>query len=523
MVLGKLIFVGSFAAAAAGAYLYKDQLIKRYEAFAKSSVRASSEPDFGQLEKDETSEVYLKDSRSFIFSRADEGQTLKLRDSIFVGPASNATLVLADEFGGGRILLAANTVVTLSQAGKKNEIPTLDVRQGEIQIIEAPKPRPVPAARKKSSAKNAASVSIAPLMIVSGTKAVVLDQSLEKAEIKVDAKQELQVTSVSASAIPEKIVDLKQVQAVEVAEKPLAAVIAEIEGTAIPDALAPAPVAPPVAQVSGEETAVLEEERAPASVPETTVAEAELPPPAPVVEEKPKPFVLKKKKEEVQETPEELRQDKLEDKMAESRSLVFDTTEERVEKRKRRFAAKLVLAQRNYDEASEKNSSVDVDLSIEAKHEINEQLEIAAGVEVTAAHATTKSDTGSKAPRPVRTWVELKYHLLADPTRLWRLSLVGGYSYQSSLGTDVWTTYKNVYAPVFGVDAGFRVGAEGYLLLAPRFSWIGSGSYMYIVPATYFWDDSLGVTFGFSDLRLKVSADESGAFRSIGGGMVFKF
>ena len=492
MSFGKLIFVGALAAAAAGAYAFKDQIKKAYDSFAKSSVRTSNEPDFGQLVKAKTSEVYLKDSRSFIFSEADAGQVLKLRDSIFVGPNSNATLVLADEFGGGRILLAANTVVTLSQAGKRNEIPTLDVRQGEIQILEAPKPRP--ARDRKKNGNRGATTSISsevPLMIVSGQRAIVLDKSLENAAIKIDANQEMQV-----SGAPEKMVDMRQVQQIEVAEKPMETVLAEIKEA-------------PISEVASEEApAEIEEQREPASEPEEVTEE-------PVVAQK-------QVKTKPKETPEEIKQEKLEEKISESKSLVFDTTEERVDRRKRRFQAKVQFASRKYDESLESNSSVDVDVGLEATMEIADNMNVTVGAEIMAVNAKA-TENPSSPPRPVKAYAELKYHLMADPSRFWRLSLVGGYSYQSSLGSDIWTTYRSVYAPVLGLDAAFRIRTKSSLLLAPRYSWVDQGSYYFIIPATYYWNDYLGFSLSYSNLSLKISATERGSFTTVGAGAVFRF
>ena len=142
---------------------------KAIKYFHQDSTQASTRGTFATLTAARSSELYLKDARAFIFSRTDSGQNLKLHDCVLVGPKSEATLILSDEFGGGKIQLAANTIITLSRAGRRNEISRIDIKQGEIKILEAPRRSPV---------------SESPgILLTSGESAVVFDEKIKSAEL----------------------------------------------------------------------------------------------------------------------------------------------------------------------------------------------------------------------------------------------------------------------------------------------------------------------------------------------------
>ena len=136
------------------------------------------------------SKVFLKDSTAYIFSKVESSQELKLRDSIFVGPNSTATIILSNEFGGGEIKLAPNTIITLSNAGIQKQFPTLEIKQGDITVVKSES-----TTNRTKTSKN--------IIITSGSKAVLLDKKLNNVKLSINKNKNVNTLIVS-SAEPSK-------------------------------------------------------------------------------------------------------------------------------------------------------------------------------------------------------------------------------------------------------------------------------------------------------------------------------
>lgn len=146
------------------------------------SANQMSQGALAKLESTSQAEIYFKNSKAFIFSQIKSNQELKIRDSIFVGPQSQAKLKFSKDYGGGIILLGPNTIVTLIQMGKANDIPTIELKQGTVKMLQAPEDE------KKI------------VLVTHDLKAVVLNASLESSEVSVSSEEKLVINPVGIPA-----------------------------------------------------------------------------------------------------------------------------------------------------------------------------------------------------------------------------------------------------------------------------------------------------------------------------------
>jgi hypothetical protein len=104
------------------------------------SQNLETAPDavIARLEVSKSSEIFHKNARAFLFEKAEDKQKLGMRDSLFVGQLGSAVLQFEEAFGGARILLYENTVVTLSLGGPTQKSPVLLVKRGRIKVIKVP-------------------------------------------------------------------------------------------------------------------------------------------------------------------------------------------------------------------------------------------------------------------------------------------------------------------------------------------------------------------------------------------------
>jgi hypothetical protein len=196
---------------------------------------------------------------------------------------------------------------------------------------------------------------------------------------------------------------------------------------------------------------------------------------------------------------------------------VIDSKEER----RRLFEASLKLANRSYKNGASEGNALDLDVGIKGEHSLSERLNIEAHAELAALNLKQPSGSTDGAPRPFALGADLKY-LLSDDNRL-RLSAVGGFLYRTAWGARSVPTYSNVYSPVLGLDALWSLDAAARILFAPRFSWIGSGSYGFELPVTYYWDERFGANLSYSHLVITPSGGAQNSFQTISGGVVLKF
>lgn len=147
------------------------------------SVEKMSSGTLAKLKSEPQAEIYFKNSKAFIFSLVKSDQEFRIRDSIFVGPQSEAKLEFSGDYGGGIILLGPNTIVTLIQTGKANDIPTVEIKQGTVKVLQA-----------SGNGKM--------LLITHESKAVVFNSSLESNEVKVLDEGTLTINPVGIPAYP---------------------------------------------------------------------------------------------------------------------------------------------------------------------------------------------------------------------------------------------------------------------------------------------------------------------------------
>lgn len=498
-----------------------------------------SQQSFADLEASKEAEIYLKDASAFIFSRSRGAQKLKLRDSVLVGPQSEAFLVLSEAFGGGRILLGANTIITLSWAGKQNQIPRIDIKQGEITIVEVPR---IASARTrafdqtskplhKTDSKESSQVQLRDLLITSGNQALLLDERLEQQVISVSSD----TREISMARAPLFSSTTEQPQFVIV---PLDLVeVAHFEETPLQDIFASTSISASTLELEEQETlkrdiASLSEseedlpENLQATEPKasahesfaatTATASPTLQPAnvqvhaktqAPMQEQSDHANLGEKILEEAAPTP------------SPSKNLFIDTHEAKL----RLFEARLKLAQRNYKDNSNQGSSLDLDLGLQATIPITDIISASAQLEVAALNFQSKNNTNAgatKAPRPVSTNLELKHQLIDN--RRFQLLPVAGFGYRCTLGNSTFAAYRNVRALGLGADAYFALNVDSQMLFAPRFYFIQSSSYGFDVPVTYLLNEQWGIQLNYSLLVISPIASYKGRYQAIGAGVTFR-
>jgi hypothetical protein len=465
---------------AAGAALW---LVSSFS--SNSGEHSTADHTFAIIESQANSELYLKDARAFIFSRTASGQSLKLHDSVLVGPKSEAILVLSDDFGGGRIQLLANTIITLSKAGRRNEIPRIEIKQGEIKVLKAPTARKKakPSEELKLANTNSDEPALPGILISAGRQAVVLDEKLADFKLAIDQKRrDLEIKQGEESAAPPTTAqttpasDLPKIIAAESLES------LSMEDLSSEDTIAkeaPASTATAVEKIATESPgATQQQSRAKEDVPETTPTQA------PPIAENP---------------PTEAHQ-----------THAVNENESYLE-------LGALMKSRSYKDDASSENTLDLDISAKAKIPLTHTLRAALGGEV--ASIRFRKPSGG-APRPLSLSAEMEYRIVT--TDKYQIRAVGGLLYQTTLGTGITAAYANVSSPVLGADVFVSFG-EANLRASPRLSWIHSGSYFVTLPLTYFWDKKYGFTLSYSSLALKASGANQSTFISYGAGMNLKF
>lgn len=227
------------------------------------SAEKMSQGTLAKLESTPQTEIYFKNSKAFIFSLVKNDQEFKIRDSIFVGPRSEAKLKFSADYGGGVILLGPNTIVTLIQTGKANDIPTIEVKQGTVKVIEAPANKKEIKVIPSNEAAHSSGETVSPkiddtnklILITHESDAVVFNSSLEFTEVKVTEEEKLAINPVGTPAKPKAepapppvVFDLAKIQNLD--RKPLQEFVRQT--TKIPP---PPPIiesAPPVVAVKSK-------------------------------------------------------------------------------------------------------------------------------------------------------------------------------------------------------------------------------------------------------------------------------
>jgi hypothetical protein len=193
-----------------------------------------SQGTLAKLESAPQAEIYFKNSKAFIFSLVKSDQEFKIRDSIFVGPQSEAKLEFSKDYGGGIILLGPNTIVTLIQTGKANDIPTIEVKQGTVKVLKAPENKKEMKVIPSKDATHSSGETFVTksadtnklILITHESNAVVFNSSLESTEVKVSDEGNLKINPVgiplrqkSEPAPPPVVFDLAKIQNLD--SKPL--------------------------------------------------------------------------------------------------------------------------------------------------------------------------------------------------------------------------------------------------------------------------------------------------------------
>lgn len=516
---------------------------KAIKILGQGSAQETAHTTFATLTSDRSSELYLKDARAFIFSRTDSGQNLKLHDSVLVGPKSEATLVLSDEFGGGKIRLAANTIITLSRAGRRNEIPRIDIKQGEIKILEAPRrPKHENTTDQKTLAEVATNSEagatvddttqvaqnseienseLPGILITSGENAIVFDETIKNAElVAMPQSNSFEIKMPLAAALSEPAkedevstqIETPSIELSQTSTTVSPVLLEEIEGASLQnETLAETVVKIQEAKLANTKALATRREPATETKVDAPIAEAE----PPKIQVKAPVKTIKK------EEPKALSQE-------ETSAVIVskEPTEEvhaepaptaRTEEKFYPLEISAALSQRSYPVASGKVQATDFDFGFKGENKILPRLNVALIANLAILNLK-KPTTG--APRPLSFLVESKYQALPDKN-FW---LVGGYSYQTSTITGSTTNYENVYAPHFGVDSTFQLSpSQGYILFAPRFSLISSGSYWFSTPVTYYWNPRWGVGFNYNYLKIKADGKSEKVFQSYSSGLRWKF
>lgn len=504
---------------------------KAIKMLEQGSAKEPAHTTFATLTSDRSSELYLKDARAFIFSRTDSGQNLKLHDSVLVGPNSEATLLLSDEFGGGKIRLAANTIITLSRAGRRNEIPRIDIKQGEIKILEAPRRPAVQEAlpqvatnaaadptfenMTQVSANSEAEVSALPgILITSGENAIVFDETIKNAELVAMPKSNsFEIKMPLAAAVSEAAKEDEASTQTEAPSKELSqtaptispVLLEEIEGASLQNEplaetvvkIQEAKLANTKALITRREPATEAKAEAPAiqvKAPVKTIKKGE---PKALPQEETSAVIVSK--EPTEEVPAELAP------TARTEEVFYP------------LEISAALSLRSYPAAAGKAQATDFDFGFKGENKILPKLNVAVIANLAILNFK-KPSTG--APRPLSLSTEAKYQALPDKN-FW---LVGGYTYQTSTISGSTTNYENLYAPHFGIDSTFYLGAsQAKILLAPRFSLITSGSYWFSAPVTYYWTPRWGVSLNYSYLKIKAVGKSDKVFQSYSSAIRWKF
>lgn len=194
------------------------------------SAEKMSPGTLAKLESEPQAEIYFKNSKAFIFSLVKNDQEFRIRDSIFVGPQSEAKLQFSADYGGGIILLGPNTIVTLIQTGKANDVPTIEVKQGTVKVLKAPENQKEIKVIPSKDAAHSSGETFVPkstdtnklMLITHESKAVVFNSSLESNEVKVSDQEKLTINPVgipakqkAESAPPPVVFDLAKIQSLD--------------------------------------------------------------------------------------------------------------------------------------------------------------------------------------------------------------------------------------------------------------------------------------------------------------------
>ncbi len=520
---------------------------KATKMLGQGQAKEATHATFATLTAASHAELYLKDARAFIFSTTNSGQNLKLHDSVLVGPKSEANLVLSDEFGGGKIRLAANTIITLSRAGRRNEIPRIDIKQGEIKVLEAPRK---PALQKnlpelaatddvelstdnteQSKAISAVEVSALPgIIITSGESAIVFDEKIKSADL-------VAVTQSNS-------LEIKMPLAAQIAEPQNEPEQANAKNTEVmADATPSTPTVTPVLLAEIEEASATEEFKN-ESLSETVakIQEAKLPPREPqavqrapatetiveaVTKEPAPPLPITQAKAPVKTATKEEPKAKPQEEISKTTATTSQKPPQQdppettsIPKSEDTFfplEISALLSQRSYPATSGSGKATDIDLGFKGENKILPNLNMAVIANIAVLNVK-KPATG--APRPLSLSAEAKYQALKDK-KLW---LAAGYTYQTSSLSGSTSNYENIYAPHFGFDSTFHLGAShGEILFAPRFSIISSGSYWFTVPVTYYWNPRWGVGLNYFNLKVKADGKSEKLFQSFSSAIRWKF
>ena len=179
---------------------------------------------FGRLQSEVESNVYLKDSRAFIFSEASDDEALYSKDSVFIGPKGNAIIYISSRYGGGKLILKANTVITLSNLkAKNNTYPVIELKQGEISVAETivmpPPPTQADNQNKPSPSPSKAKPPQMNLIVKAGPTAIIVNNKLKNKSIVTTKNNTLKIVSAPAPQKTEVVVDVKLKSAAPQAKK----------------------------------------------------------------------------------------------------------------------------------------------------------------------------------------------------------------------------------------------------------------------------------------------------------------
>lgn len=120
------------------------ELHAQFTDFLNEALNTSERPkpegraQLGKIFIKQRSDIHLKDSKAFIFSKIRNGESIYEGDTLFVGK-TQAQILFDEKYGASEVLIEANSIVSFNSLVQINDVPVIQLEGGSMSISKAPK------------------------------------------------------------------------------------------------------------------------------------------------------------------------------------------------------------------------------------------------------------------------------------------------------------------------------------------------------------------------------------------------
>ena len=135
-----IIFVGCVGAGIAATFFFKKKNLN-----SETNTNSTEASQFGEITTESRGELFLKNTKDFIFESIQGKRAVSQNDTVLVGADAKGRVKISKDYGGGEIELSENSIVSFSTRevqnadGTKSPKLLLRLKQGSIRRVKTPK------------------------------------------------------------------------------------------------------------------------------------------------------------------------------------------------------------------------------------------------------------------------------------------------------------------------------------------------------------------------------------------------